>query len=141
MRIVLITNNVVVNVIEALTIPLDNFGFDYAIESLTANTGDAYVNGEFIKPPSESTPIEQPDPPVIVPEISAFQAKAALATAGYYDQVEAYMATADTVTRLRWQEAPSFRRNNESLIAIATSIGITESELDALFALGATITL
>ncbi len=144
MRVALLMANVVVNVIDTLTIPLDNFGFDFALQSDTASIGDMYINGELVKPAAENTPIVIPpsENTEIVPEISGFQAKAALAQAGLLDDIETYMATeADVLTRLRWQEAPTFRRNNTALMQIAVDIGITEEQLDQLFEIGKQITL
>ena len=141
MRVALITTNIVLNIIDCESIPADNFGFDLAIESAVAKIGDTYINGEFVSPEYETIPIELPEPTVYVPEITAFQAKAALAQAGLYGAVEEYMATAPILTKLRWQETLTFKRDNQALIDIATELGITPTQLDSLFELGATFTL
>lgn len=142
MRTVLVIANTVTNVIDTLTIPEDNFGADFAVHSDTASIGDVYINGEFVKPSTENAISSPVIPPALIPEITAFQAKAALAQAGLLDDIETYMATtADVITRLRWQEAPTFRRNNAALVQIAADIGLTEQQLDDLFEIGKQITL
>jgi hypothetical protein len=142
MRVALVTSNIVVNVIDSLTIPLDSFGYDFAVAHDTASIGDVYINGEFIKPGEGIRLVDVTAAPVSMPEISAFQAKAALAQAGLLDDIETYMTTeADVLTKLRWQEAPTFRRNNTALMQIAADIGITEEQLDQLFEIGKQITL
>lgn len=142
MRVVLINSNIVTNTIEADHLPTDHFGADLALVSDIALIGDTYINGEFVSVPLVYTPIDiVPSLGNVVPEITTFQAKAALAQFGLLDTIETYMETADTLTRLRWQTAPSFRRDNPALLTIAADLGITDQQLDDLFALGATITL
>ena len=65
---------------------------------------------------------------------SRFQAKAALDDAGLLDQVEDYMAGDDVPRRVKlaWQEA-SFRRGSRMVNDIGAELGLSESEIDALF--------
>lgn len=72
--------------------------------------------------------------------VSTYQAKAALALAGRYDEVDAYMQleTTDRITRLKW-EYSNFKRSDPSVQQIANALGMTDQELDDLFALAATI--
>ena len=63
-----------------------------------------------------------------------FQAKAALDDAGLPDQVESYMAGEDVPRRVKlaWEEA-SFRRGSNMVDDIGAELGLSESEIDALF--------
>lgn len=72
--------------------------------------------------------------------VSAYQAKAALAMMGFYDQVEQYINqdTTDTLIKLKWQYS-NFRRSDPVVLQIADALGITNEQLDGLFALAATI--
>ena len=66
--------------------------------------------------------------------VTRFQAKAALDAAGLLDQVDDYM-TGDEVPRLvklAWQEA-GFRRGSKMINDIGSELGLSESEMDALF--------
>lgn len=142
MRIALINLNTVVNITEASEIPNDFFGYQNALESDTASIGDVVVNGAFVSEAGEYT---EPDPvDEIIPvsmEINSFQAKAALVAAGLYPQVQAHIATLPLIDQLRWQEATTFRRDNEYLVVIATGMGMTSEQIDDLFVLGNTFKL
>lgn len=67
--------------------------------------------------------------------VSRFQAKAALLQAGLLGDVEALIAdpATDPLTKLAWQEAIEFRRQSPALLGVATALGWTDEQLDALF--------
>lgn len=92
----------------------------------------AWENGKkVIRPPIEGEPNYVPPVP---DEVSRFQAKAALATAGLLASVEtAVAASADAFLQLAWSEALVFKRNSPAIAAIASVIGMTDAEIDALF--------
>lgn len=73
--------------------------------------------------------------------VTTFQAKAALALSGLYDEVDAYMQldTTDRLTKLKW-EYSSFNRSDASVLSIGEALGLTERDLDNLFSLAQTIT-
>jgi hypothetical protein len=78
--------------------------------------------------------------PMIVPEVTRFQFKLALAQAGLLASIEAYIAgSSDDTLRLYWAEAPTFRRDHPILAAAAVLLGKTEAEIDAVFALALTL--
>ena len=143
MRIALVNLNKVVNIIEADIVPSDMFGYQTALESDTASIGDTLINGVFVAPVVEYTDPNELTQPVFIPpnEISSFQAKAALVAAGLYTQVQAYISTLPMIDQLRWQEATTFRRDNEYLVVIANGLGLSEQEVDDLFELGRTFVL
>lgn len=143
MRIALINLNKVVNIIEADEIAEDKFGYQNALESASASIGDTLINGTFVPTVNEYTESDAPTQPVFIPpnEINSFQAKAALVASGKYAQVQAYISTLPMIDQLRWQEATTFRRDNEYLVAIADGLGLSEQEVDDLFELGRTFVL
>lgn len=73
--------------------------------------------------------------------VSAFQAKAALMQSGYYDQIKSYMNDpgTDAVTKLAWDEATEFRRRSPTVASLASLLSLSETDIDNLFRLAATI--
>lgn len=73
--------------------------------------------------------------PVVPQSVTKFQAKAALHLAGLLDSVEPLMASPDTpqLARLAWQDAQEFRRTSPTVLAMAQSLGLSDSQLDELF--------
>jgi len=71
--------------------------------------------------------------------VSAFQAKAMLLQAGYWEDVSAYLAGADPVTQLAWDTAQEFRRLSPTILEIAEVLEISDEQLDDLFRFAATI--
>lgn len=84
-------------------------------------------------------PVAEYSAPVIVvsvpSSVSRFQARAALAQAGLFSAVDAYMSglPADNIQRLAWQDATEFLRGSATVAAMATMLGLTESQVDQLF--------
>lgn len=68
---------------------------------------------------------------------AAWQFKLALTAMGLRDAVESAIAAADYDMRDMWQ-ATTFRRLNPRIIAMATELGKTAEEIDALFDLALT---
>lgn len=71
--------------------------------------------------------------------ISPRQFRQALTAIGLRASVEAAVASADQDTKDWYEYATSFERGNPVLIAMATALGKTDADIDALFALGATL--
>lgn len=73
--------------------------------------------------------------------ISAFQAYAILSKAGYLPAIQAAMQSpgVDPIVKLAFEKAVEFRRESQSVNAIAESLGITQQQLDYLFIEGAKI--
>lgn len=75
-------------------------------------------------------------PPVVVPHsVTRFQAMAALDEAGHLDAIEAIIADSATprLYVLAWRNALTFERDSQTLAALATMLGLTDADLDALF--------
>ena len=71
--------------------------------------------------------------PKEVPQsITPLQSKLQLLESGLLDEVEA-LVTADRKVQLYWEYASVIERDNEILLMMATSLGMTEEQLDDLF--------
>lgn len=81
-------------------------------------------------------------PAPMVPTITSRQGKRALVAAGLHDAaltaIEALTGSARTLALIDWN-APSWTRSDPTLVGMASALGITSEELDALFALAATL--
>ena len=82
---------------------------------------------------------EPPAPvPVQVPQVlTAPQAKLVLHKAGLLDDVDAAVAASDKATQIEWEYATEVRRDWPTLVAMAAALGMTDAQLDGLFAAGA----
>ena len=67
------------------------------------------------------------------------QARLALQQAGLLDAVTAWIASADATTQIEWEFALEVRRDWLPILACATALGLSEAQLDALFAQAATL--
>lgn len=59
--------------------------------------------------------------------------------AGYLDDVEAYMLTADSFEREAWNSITEMRRNSPMTIRLGALFGLTSDMMDDLFRFAATI--
>ncbi|MBG23760.1 MAG: hypothetical protein CMF22_10595 [Idiomarinaceae bacterium] len=68
-------------------------------------------------------------------QVSAFQARAALNSAGLRDQVETLMndPNTDQTVKDAWEYATTFKRNSPTVLALANDLGLTDEQLDDLF--------
>ena len=71
-------------------------------------------------------------PKEVPQEITPLQSKLQLLEIGLLDEVEA-MVSADRKVQLYWEYASVIERDNEILLMMATSLGMTEEQLDDLF--------
>lgn len=73
--------------------------------------------------------------------VTTFQAHAAIHRSGLYDAVEALMANPETdfEIKLAWQKAQHFSRLSPAVISMGAALGLTDTQLDQLFILAATI--
>lgn len=125
MRYAIIENNVVVNTVLAESALNASF-----IESETAQIGDIYSNGEFIK----TTPAFQ-----VPSEVSPAQFRRALNQLNYRNMVEAAIAQADQDTKDMWEYSTTFLRSNPVLIGMAEQLEIDSATLDSVFILAGSL--
>lgn len=73
--------------------------------------------------------------------VTRFQALAALHLAGHLEAVKAIMADDETpvMARLAWDNALSFERTSPTLASLAAVLGMTDADIDALFAQAAAL--
>lgn len=87
----------------------------------------------------ESLPQVELDARVVVPDrITLRQAREQLIIDGLFSSVETAIesiqdATQKAITRNYWEYSQDFTRDNPILIALATSLGLTDTQLDTLF--------
>ena len=67
--------------------------------------------------------------------VSKWQAKEALRLSGLLDTATAAVAAADARTQLAWSEVQQFERNSPTIAALAGILGLTDAQVDDLFAL------
>ena len=67
--------------------------------------------------------------------VSIYQAKEALAAAGYLTAVAAYFASeaAAPAEKRAWENITEVRRNSSLMAKLATMLGLSDAQVDALF--------
>jgi len=69
--------------------------------------------------------------------VTAIQARRAILAAGLHDPVEALVEQSDQATQDLWYTAEVIDRQNETVIGLATALGLSSEQLDDLFIAGA----
>lgn len=92
--------------------------------------GDAQA-GDFSPPPAAPTPIPQ--------SVSMRQARLALLGVGLLDTVEIAIAGAGPAAAIEWEYAQEVQRASGLVPAMATALGLTDAQIDALFVQAATL--
>jgi hypothetical protein len=77
--------------------------------------------------------------PPLETKISPRQIRMALTQSGLRSQVEAAVAAGDQDMKDWYEFSTYFDRNHPQVLAMATALGVSDQELDALWALGATL--
>jgi hypothetical protein len=86
------------------------------------------------------TPETYIEPIIPVPTtVTPLQARKVLRIAGFKEQVEAYIATLSEEAREEWEYCIEVRRDNPTVLAAATALNLTKTQIDELFVLGATL--
>lgn len=134
MRYAIIENSKVVNIVEAETEFAAQQGW---IDAANGKIGDLWDGVKF------TTPI--PDPAVALREkrekmvVTPWQISKALLAVGLLDDIEAAVAGADRVVQLGWMRAQEFKRLDPLVVGLGQAIGKTETELDSIFELAASL--
>lgn len=118
-------------------------GYPYHITSDDPLFAEAQRDG--IDTPFEPTPPEPSEAENLAAwretaKVSRFQARAALFAAGKLGAAEQAVAAIGGIAAIAWADAIEFHRNSPTIIALAGSIGLTETDLDDLFTAAAKIT-
>ena len=71
--------------------------------------------------------------------LSAWQVRKVLTQFNLRTQVETAIANADQATKDAWNYANEYTRNSALLNSMATALGMTSSQLDSMFEVGATL--
>ena len=88
-------------------------------------------------------PVEQPR--IIPSTIRAWQAKAILKMQGMLEAAESVIASLPepqkTVVESAWLNQADFARDAQTIVALAAALGLTEEQLDEMFAQGAALSI
>lgn len=99
-----------------------------------------HETGKIIQPDVDGYPVLV-DPPVepVILSCSAYQIREALNITGLRDQVEAAIAAGSRSLNDAWQYEQRFKRDNQRIIEMGTSLGLNNAQIDALFELAVTL--
>lgn len=79
------------------------------------------------------------DPNAVPVFITALQGRLALKRSGLLETVETAILTANGETQIWWEYAAEWHRTNAVLVALATSLGLSDQQVDDLFRLAGSI--
>lgn len=97
--------------------------------------GGTYTKGVYSPPPRAEAEL----PPAQITKVTPRQARLALYGVGLLSQVNAAIAAADEPTQITWEFASEIDRNDQLVIALAAALGLSNKQVDALFAQAATL--
>lgn len=104
------------------------------------------VNGQVVamSPEEEAAFLASLPGPQIPQEVTRRQARRALHAAGLLDgimpAINAMSEPARTAALIDWEDSNTFRRDNVTLAALATALGLNSGQVDDLFIAAAAIT-
>jgi hypothetical protein len=93
--------------------------------------GWAYADGVF------TAPVIEPEPTPVIMSVGPLQLRRALREVGMYAAVVAYVETAPEEVQEAWEYATEYRRDDPLFPVVQTALGLTDEQVDALFALAA----
>jgi len=82
--------------------------------------------------PADVTPAPDPENNAVM-VVSSRQARLLLLSQGLLDQVEEMIAAQDRATKITWEFAAEFRRDDPLLNALAGNLGLTAEQIDQFF--------
>jgi hypothetical protein len=114
--------------------------FDTAIQNAPAEAAPVQVSGVWTQQWSAPLALSAEQLAALIPQsVTAAQAKEALLAAGLYSSIVTYLSTAPQSQQIAWDSTTSFDRNSPTLAAMASALGITGAQLDALFVAAAKV--
>lgn len=122
----LTNTNIIVRVEDGACIPADPANSDYATYLAWVAEGNT---------PQPADPIL----PAVTSIVTMRQARLALLQTGMLAQVNAAVAAADEATKITWEFSSEVQRNNALVSTLAAALNLTETQLDDLFILAATL--
>jgi hypothetical protein len=115
----------IIRVSDGAFIPADVKNTDYAAYTAWVSSGGT---------PTPADPIAVVIPDVVTP----LQARRALAAAGLLPAVNTAVAAASVDTQLAWEFATAVHRNDPIIAALSATLGMSSTQVDALFTQAAT---
>lgn len=97
--------------------------------------GWTYDGVNFVAPVPPPAPIV----PAVIADLTPRQIRMALTRAGLRVQVEAAIALGDQDLKDWWEFSQTFERSHQEVQVMASALGQTAEQVDALWALGATL--
>lgn len=94
-----------------------------------------YDGTNFNEPPPPPPPPEPPIPTTV----PMYQARIALHQAGLLATVQAGIGQMSAEAQIKWEFAPTVKRNDALTVALASALNLTEEQLDALFTIASEI--
>lgn len=127
MRAAQIINGLVANILEVNSYSV----IPGLVDAQNANIGDGWDGAKFIKPVPPATPIPS--------SVTMRQARLALNAASYYAAVNAAVAAGSDADKIEWEYAGDVYRNAGLVPRMASALGLTSAQIDALFVMAATL--
>jgi hypothetical protein len=100
---------------------------------------DAFINPELAPITQQEADALRVPPATIPTVITMRQARLALYQSGYLAQANTLISGADEESRITWDYSSEVLRSHPLVAAIAAQLALTESQLDNLFTLGASL--
>lgn len=101
-----------------------------------AHWAGGWVFGDIPQPDEPEAPA-QPEIPRVPQVVTRRQALLALLAAGKLDQIELAIQNAPRAVQIAWEAAGTFERSNPLIEALAPQVGLTDVDVDNLFAAAA----
>ena len=132
MKTHIIENGIVANtILAAVQEAQAAFPGAVCIDGAIGGIGWAWDGTTLTAPPAAPTPIPQ--------SVTMRQARLALLAAGLLDTVETAIAGAGPAAVIEWDYATEVQRASGLVPAMATALGLTDEQIDALFVQAATL--
>lgn len=115
-----VSDTVIKRLTDDAFIPVDKSNLDYINYLIWVGEGNK--------------PSPAPSVAKVIPSVSPLQARRALLEIGLLDEADAFVGTLDRFEQLAWEYATLIERDNPIITKAAAAIGLTEAQVDALFA-------
>lgn len=114
-------------------------GVNYPAEWLRQMTVEAREAFGAVELPEPPAPPEAPQVPSIPQVVTPRQARIALLNAGLLDNVEAAIAAYPRAAQIDWEYAIEIRRDNAMIASMASTLGLSDTDIDNLFIAAAAV--